>query len=70
VQCPEGLRYVWDWFLELTGRRTAGAVSWNPLSYGEVDAWARLMDRQPSPWEVGLLMRLDDTFLTTRGGQG
>ena len=35
----------------------------NPLTYQEVQAWARLTQRHPSPDEVRLLMRLDDRML-------
>ena len=32
----------------------------NPITYQDIDAWSRLTGRQPSPWEVSILVGLDD----------
>jgi len=60
---PLLLEYIWANFGELTARRGAGMAGPNPLTYQEVQAWARLTQRHPSPDEVRLLMRLDDRML-------
>lgn len=65
ADCPEVREYVWDWFVELATRRTGGAVGPNPLSHGELLAWATLTERDLTPEEVRLLMRLDDVALAT-----
>lgn len=36
----------------------------NPLSYLELEAFSRMEMIAIPPWEVGLLMRLDDAVLT------
>ncbi len=54
------MRHLWDWIWELDRTRT-----WNfsgqpePLSYQEVEAWARLTGRHPLPHEVEALILLD-----------
>lgn len=35
----------------------------NPLQPSEIEAWCRLMDIQPTPWEVRTLLRMDAAFL-------
>lgn len=60
----EGER-LWGWFLELAGRRGVGAMGPAPLTYPDLDAWARLTRREPAPWEIWLLGRLDDTWLAS-----
>lgn len=39
-----------------------GAHGPAPITYQDVDAWARLMDRQPEPYEVDALMKLDSAM--------
>jgi len=46
---PERLVYLWQWFRELR----------KPLSYTEIEAWARLTQRRPERWEIDALFRLD-----------
>lgn len=66
-QIPALVAHVWDWFHEMAGRRTSGVAA-NPISYQDVMAWAQLTDRDPTPWEVHLLLRLDDTMLASLRG--
>lgn len=56
---PAGLEVLWTWFNELRATRSVGMGGLEPLTYREVDAWARLTDRRPKPHEVQALMRLD-----------
>jgi hypothetical protein len=49
------LLYLWRWYDELSGQR--GGLE--PLSHQELDAWARITQRQPSGWEVSVLRRMD-----------
>lgn len=56
---PEELRYLHEWFLELDSARGEGMMGLAPLTYPQVDAWARLQDRRPRPHEVRALFRLD-----------
>lgn len=38
-------------------------VGANPISYLEIDAWARLTSCAPSPWEVSVLRRMDSACM-------
>lgn len=60
--CPQAIAYLLDWFSALSSRRTVGMAA-NPISYAEIEAWSRLTDTRPTPWEVSILVRLDDAFL-------
>lgn len=43
--------------------RTIGAHAANPISFFEIEAWARLTRSHPSPFEVRLLRSVDDAYL-------
>lgn len=63
---PFPLRHVWDWYVgELAPRRSSSGLGANPISYTDVEAWARLTGRTPTPMEIRILMRLDDTMVHT-----
>lgn len=78
---PDPLLHVWGWFRELNqfrryshhiiptekGFRTE--TSPEPLSYLDVEAWARLTDRDPSSFALDLLARLDASYFMVRSGQ-
>lgn len=49
---PEGMEYLVGLFWEL--KRTG-----DPMTWQELDAWARVMDHQLEPEEARVLMRMD-----------
>lgn len=59
---PGALAYLWLWFLELHSHRGAGAMGPAPITWPDLDAWARRTRRDPLPWEIDMLSRLDDVF--------
>jgi hypothetical protein len=62
---------VWSWFLELSASRGSnGFGGLDPLSYTEIDAWARLHGVAPTPFEVGVLRRLDQALLKAHTEHG
>lgn len=61
---PAEVAYLWEWFMELERVRCYNEVGPQPLTYSELDAWARMTGRAPSPAEVDALLALD---LTIRG---
>lgn len=63
VECPEPLAYLWGWFCELMARRGTNGFGVNPIGFDELDAWCRVLGRTLTPWEVRVLLRLDDTAL-------
>lgn len=62
-ECPELLEGAWRDFLEVSGRRGSGAHGPVPLTWMDLDAWARLTRRAVAPQLVRLLCRLDDVWL-------
>jgi len=59
---PPEVAYLLDWFTELSGRRTHGGMAANPITFPDIEAWARLTGQRPRPWEVRVLTRLDDAL--------
>ncbi len=59
---PEGA-YLWHYWLELHRARTGSGFAVNPLSYSEIEAWARLTDQAVTPWETRVIRAIDDTFM-------
>lgn len=57
---PDLLQYVWDWFEELSKRRSYHAAGANPLTWLELEVWARMTGVEPTRRECLLLFRLDD----------
>lgn len=60
---PEAGRLAWGWFLELSATRSWHASGPNPISFAEIDAWARLMRWPVEPRHVSLLRALDEAWL-------
>lgn len=46
-----------------TAGGSSNVTSVSPISYTELDAWARLTGRTPQPWEVEWLCELDAIWL-------
>lgn len=68
--------HVWEWFLELIARRSAGEFGGNPISFAEIDAFGRLTGARMRPWEINAICQMDDAYLvalaekTKRGKAG
>jgi hypothetical protein len=58
VECTQ----VWESFAALSKRR-GGEMAASPIRYGELDAYLRLTGASLDPWEVDLLMEVDDEFI-------
>lgn len=63
---PEEAEHLWAWFQELNLARTGSGFGPNPLSHAEIQAWAQLTDRAPSPAEVQALRALDVCWLAAQ----
>jgi hypothetical protein len=61
--CPPALAHVVRWFAELSSARGGSGFGANPISYAEIEAWARLTRRYPSSVEVALLRDVDSAYL-------
>lgn len=62
---PEALAHVMDWFQELSSARGSTGFGMAPLSYQEIEAWARLRDVRPTPFEVQALKDVDMIYLAS-----
>lgn len=65
---PAHVAHVVGWFWSLDARRTgqwvAGAgYAPNPLSWPEIEAWARVSGVRLEPWESAALSQMDDVRL-------
>ncbi|MBA3891944.1 MAG: hypothetical protein H0X64_15600 [Gemmatimonadaceae bacterium] len=58
-ELPEPVEYLLEWFRELAATRRVGMTGTEPLSYADIDAWARQTRRTPTSEEVQALIRLD-----------
>lgn len=54
------LGYLWQAYHRLAARRTAGAMSVNPITFAEIEAFTRITGLRLAPWEVELIEKLDD----------
>lgn len=63
--CPPAAIALWNDFLELDRARGSNGAGPNPIRYAEMDAWARLTGRTPSPREVRLYVELDRLVLAS-----
>lgn len=57
------VEHIWSWFNRLSGTR-GGGFGPAPITFQEIDAWARLTDSRPTPWEIEQLLRLDQIWLS------
>lgn len=68
---PPGCAHVWTYFCELNEVRggTTGPAGWvpNPISFTEIDSWARLTRRAPGPNEIAMLRCMDRLWLAGGG---
>lgn len=58
---PESMEYLWRWYTELAQGKSEGMLGVGPLTWVDIDAWARHMQRSPEPHEVEALFRIDLT---------
>lgn len=66
--CPQRYAYLFDWFGELHRQRTYTEHGPTPLGWMDLDAWMRVTQRTPSPWEIRMLSALDDAFFAAQHG--
>lgn len=65
--CPEPVRYLWQAFCEISATRGNNGFGPNPLSWSEIEAWARLDGRILFQFERTALLMLDRVFLEMAG---
>lgn len=61
---PRALAYLWAAYLRMRRRKAAGFNGPNPLEWPDVDAFVRCSAVDLRPWEIELIERIDDLFLS------
>lgn len=59
---PQCLGYIWNWYQELN-RTSGGGFGPAPISWQEIDCWARRTKVEPTVWELKLIIKLDSAHL-------
>jgi hypothetical protein len=68
---PDAGRLVWSWFLALCRTRTSNGYGPNPISYAEIEAYARLYRWPLEPRHVDLILAMDRVWMEhARGMEG
>jgi hypothetical protein len=60
---PEAGALLWQIFAQIADSRTWHAAGPNPISYAEIEAWARLHRWPLQPHHVAALRALDNAFI-------
>lgn len=63
VTIPAGGDLLWRWFCDLSRTRTYSMNGPNPVSFSEIEAYARLYQLPIEPRHVASLRAMDETFL-------
>lgn len=58
-ESSEAITYLRGWFIELARTRGWSMTGPNPLTYENIESWARLTGRSPEPYEVEALLEID-----------
>lgn len=58
-EIPKQVRYLWRWYCELSQGKQHNGMSYSPLSWQEMQAWATLTRRNLAEWEVYALRIID-----------
>jgi len=68
---PDAGAILWGAFCDLSASRTMGYSAPNPISYAEIEAWARLHRWPLQSHHVAILRALDNAFVSwaTSGGR-
>lgn len=70
VTCPDLLKHIWWWFLELNRGRGNNGFRDLPLTYTEMLAWSQLTEQFPSPYEVAAIRSVDNVYLRSLSKRG
>lgn len=58
------LEYLWQDYSMLRGRKAPGMHGFNPIEWADFAAYKQLSGRRLAPWEISLLIDLDNIWLT------
>lgn len=61
-ELPLDVAHIWRWFVEIAAGRGSNGWGPNPISYLDIDAWARLTGTIMRPTEVRAIVLVDQTW--------
>ncbi|NSX91468.1 phage tail assembly chaperone [Agrobacterium tumefaciens] len=65
TRIPAGGELLWKWFMALHKTRQAGMNGPQPISFTEMQSYARLTNQQIEPRHVAILIAMDQAYLET-----
>lgn len=65
MQIPAGGELLWKWFMVLHKTRQAGMAGPQPISFTEMQSYARLTNQHIEPRHVAILIAMDQAYLET-----
>lgn len=60
---PEGLAYLYGWFIDIASARSGNGFGPNALTAMEIAAWSQLSGHPLSAWDFGMVRALDRKWL-------
>lgn len=66
VEVPLGVMYLWEYFLDMSARRTHNGYSYNPVTNQEVRAWEERKRIRLNPFENKIIDAIERVFLRIR----
>lgn len=63
VDCPEEVKYLWGYFLNLNRRRTASGFGLGPIGHADVEAWMRLRGFELMPFEMDAILAIEYAWI-------
>lgn len=63
VRPPEAGLPLWNAFQRLNAARSYHMAGANPITFAEIEAFARLMRQPLEPWQVAILLDMDAAWL-------
>lgn len=66
INCPDSVKYLWGYFLDMCKRRTSNGFGVNPITDEGVEAWARRRGLHLTRFEQRALDALEQLYLATR----
>jgi hypothetical protein len=65
IRIPSGGELLWKWFMALHKTRQAGMAGPQPISFTEMQSYARLTNQHIEPRHVDILVAMDQAYLET-----
>jgi hypothetical protein len=62
-EVPEYVFYILEWFWQISSRRRSGMNGAESIGYADIACWRDLMQCDPTPQEIRVLLDMDDAFM-------